>query len=688
MRISLNWLKEYVQITESASAKATADRSVGKLSEIMSGLGFTTESIEKSSDDTVIDFEITSNRGDCLSHIGIAREIAAATGRELNFPKIEYPAVKKDINKLVSVEIAEPALCGRYTGRIIEGVKVGPSPAWMTQRLEAVGLRSVNNIVDATNYAMMETGQPPHAFDYDKIRLRQAQSGHGAKIIVRKAKKGEKLISIDGTECNLEQDMLIIADAKGPVAIAGVMGGIETEVSQSTKNILLEDASFNPASVRTTSRKLSLASEAAYRFGRVVDTAKIDWASERTAQLIVLVGGGKVVEGIVDAWPIKPQVQTVQLRLSRLNKLLGIEVPSQKAFEILNALKFEPKKTDSDKLTCTVPSWRADVSREADLIEEVGRVYGYDKVGIRNKISIEIAPVDRRQQIISLVSDCLNGCGFYEAITTGFSDEKSAKLITGTGAKGHLVVQDVSSRTENLLRSTLTGSLLNVVRHNYNVGSKNIRIYEIANIFKRQQDGSHTENTSLSLVCDSDFGIIKGAVFGLIRAVNRDVKIEFKPAQLHWAKAGAEILAGGQIIGQAGVLSDEVVGGFDIKANQICGAELNFDKLLEMEAGQIKMKPLPKFPAIVRDLSLIVDEQVQWSQLEQIICSNATQELEDIKFEGIYRGKPIPAGKKSVTVSLRFRDEDGTLQHETVDGWQKKILDELTTKIGAEIRLT
>lgn len=668
MKISLNWLKDYVQITESAE----------KLAELLSNLGFGTEGIEKIGADTVIDIDVTSNRGDCLSHIGIAREIAAATGRELKLPKIEYQVIKKDISKLVSVEIDEPELCGRYTGRIIEGVKVGPSPDWMSGRLEAVGLRSVNNIVDATNYAMMETGQPPHAFDYDKIR--------GAKIIVRRAKKGEKLISIDGTECNLEQDMLIIADTKGPVAIAGVMGGIETEVSQSTENVLLEDASFSAASVRTTSRKLSLPSEAAYRFGRIVDTQRIDWASERTAQLIALAGGGKVVEGLVDAWPVKPQQQKVELRLSRLNKLLGIEVQGQRAFEILNALKFEPKKIDSDKTTCTVPSWRADVSREADLIEEVGRVYGYDKVGIRNKISIEIAPVDEKQRIICSVSGYLNGCGFYEAITTSFSDEQSAKLVTGKGPQGHLVVQDVSRKTENLLRGSLIGSLLNVVRHNYNVGNKNIRIYEIANVFKKQQDGSHGEHTSLSLVCDSDFGILKGAVCGLIKMVDRNVNIEFKPAQLHWAKAGAEILVNGENIGHTGVLSDDVVGGFDIKANQICAAELNFDRLLELEPPQVKMKPLPKFPAIVRDLSLIVDEQVQWSQLEQIIRSSAPQELEEIKFEGIYRGKPIPAGKKSVTVSLRFRDEDGTLKHETVDQWEGKIVSALFNAAGAEIR--
>jgi phenylalanyl-tRNA synthetase beta chain len=668
MKISLNWLKDYVQITESAQV----------LTGLLSNIGFGTESIETAGDDTVIDIEVTSNRSDCLGHIGVAREIAAATGRELKLPKIEYQAVKKDISRLVSVEILEPELCGRYTARLIEGVKVGPSPDWMVKRLEAVGLRSVNNVVDATNYAMMETGQPPHAFDYDKIK--------GGKIIVRKAKKGEKIISIDGAQCTLEPDMLVIADAAKPVAIAGVMGGIETEVSESTRNILLEDASFNPLSVGTTSRKLALPSEAAFRFSRIVDIRRIDWASERTSQLIVKAAGGKIVEGVIDIWPVKPEVRKVELRLSRLNRLLGIEVPPKRVFEILEALKFEPQKADPDKIICMVPSWRTDVSREVDLIEEVARIYGYDKVGIRGKISIEVVPVDKRQQVSCSVASYLNSCGFYEAITISFSDEQSAKLITGKGAESHLAVQDISRKTENLLRDSLIGSLLNVAGHNYNVGNRNIRLYEIANVFERLEDGSHTEHTSLSLVCDDDFRILKGAICGLIKTAVGNTDVVFVPGRSHWSETGAEVLVGGENVGFAGVLKDEIVNGFDIKNNQIYCAGLNFDRLLGLEPEQVLMKSIPKFPAIVRDLSLIVDEQIQWSQLEQIINSRAPRELEEIKFEGIYRGKPIPAGKKSVTVSLRFRDEDGTLQHQNVDGWQKGIFDRLAAEVSAELR--
>jgi phenylalanyl-tRNA synthetase beta chain len=667
MKISLNWLKDYVQITQSAA----------QLAEMLSNVGFPNEGIEQIGDDTVIDLEVTSNRGDCLSHIGVAREIAAVTGQELKLPQIKYETTKKDISSLVAVDIAEPQLCGRYTARIIEAVKIGPSPEWMVKRLTAVGLRSVNNVVDATNYAMLETGQPPHAFDYDKIK--------GAKIIVRKAKAGEKIVSIDGTECKLESQMLLIADAQRPVAVAGVMGGLETEVSNSTTNILLEDASFNPVSVRSTSRKLSLPSDAAYRFERIVDIEKIDWASQRTAQLIVETAGGKIVEGLVDVYPAKPQQKKVELRLSRLNKLLGIEVPKQKAVGILKALCFEPKES-GDKVLCTVPSWRADVSREADLIEEVARVYGYDKVGIKEKISIKIAPVDKRQKLTCAVANYLNGCGFFEAITTTFNDDKTAKLLTDKGVKGHLAVKDITRKSENLLRSTLIGSLLTVVRGNYNAGNKNIRLYEIADVFKLADDGGHTENTSLALICDSDLRILKGAVSGAVKTICPNAELVFKPADFGWAKAGAQIILNGSPIGSAGVISDKVIDGFDIKAPMICAAELNFDSLLELESEQVKAKPLPKFPAIVRDLSLIVDEQIQWEKLERIISSKSPQELEEIKFDGVYRGKPIPAGKKSVTVSLVFRDDDGTLEHQTVDNWQNDIVSALAEQIGAELR--
>ena len=361
MKISLNWLSDYIKI----------DFPAQKIADILSDLGFPCEGIENLDADVVIDVEVTSNRGDCLGYIGIARELAAVTGNELKMPEIVLDESDKDVTEFASVEIKEPDLCGRYTARIIDGVKVGPSPDWLRKRLDIVGLRSVNNVVDATNYAMIETGQPPHAFDYAKISQ--------GKIIVRKAIAGERLTSIDGTQCDLSTDMLVIADAQGSVAIAGVMGGLDTEVSEKTKTILLEDAYFAPVSVRTTSRKLSLPSEAAFRFERTVDIEMVEWASQRTAQLITQAAGGKIAKGVIDIYPKKPTQGKVMLRLSRLCNLLGIEVPAEEALRILSALYFKPK-VQGDVVTCSVPSWRSDVNREVDLIEEVARVYGYQKV--------------------------------------------------------------------------------------------------------------------------------------------------------------------------------------------------------------------------------------------------------------------------------------------------------------------
>ncbi len=525
---------------------------------------------------------------------------------------------------------------------------------------------------------MLETGQPPHAFDYNNIK--------DGKIIVRLAKKGEKLVSIDETQCELQPDMLVIADPSGPVAIGGVMGGLATEVSISTTTILLEDAAFDPVSIRKTSRNLNLPSEAAYRFGRGVDIEQIDWASQRTAQLIVQASGGKIVEGVVDAYPGKiANNRMVTMRIGRVKKVLGIDVPQQTIFEILRGLGFSPQKNETDKILCTIPTWRGDITREIDLIEEVARIYGFDKISVSQKISIEVAPVDKRQKISEAVSGFLNGCGFYETITPGFCEEKTAKLITSAAIDGHLVVQDESSRTANLMRSSLIGSLLEILGRNYNSGNKNIKIYEIANVFKKQ-DGSHTEHCSLAALCDGDFRILKGAIEGGIKAVDGSIEVGFAAADVFWAKTGAQITMNGQKIGSAGVLKDKILYEMGIKASAVCAAEINFDVLAAVEKSTIKMKPLPKFPAISRDLSLIVDEPIQWQKIKEIIYSKAPGELEEIKFDGIYRGKPIPAGKKSVTVSLCFRDDDGTLKHQTVDGWEKDIVSTLGGTIGAELR--
>ena len=670
MKILLNWLSDYIETGLSAD----------QIAEILSDLGFPCEGIVHLDSNVVIDVEITSNRGDCLGLLGIARELSAVTGKELKIPVVELDESDKNVTAFAGVEIAEPDLCGRYTARIIEGVKTGPSPDWLKNRLEAVGMRSVNNVVDATNYALIETGQPPHAFDYAKIAE--------GKIIVRKAVVGETLVSIDGSKCQLDADMLIIADASGPVAIAGVMGGADTEVSEKTTTILLEDAYFDPVSVRTTSRKLGLPSEAAFRFERTVDIEAIDSASKRTAVLITQVAGGKVAKGVVDIYPEKPQQKEVTLRLSRLKKLLGIEIPSEEVIRILSRLSFQPRHKD-DLVICSVPSWRSDVYREADLIEEVARVYGYNKIPTERKIEIEVVPVDARQKLTESIGTCLNGCGFYETINVSFIDSSVAELFTRADVKKHLAVKDISRKSSNLLRQSLIPSLLGVLKTNLNAYNTPCRLFEIADTFvpaDKQKSKLPIEKTKLAITCDSNFRDLRGVLEGLIKSIDINAETVFVPVDLIWAQTGAEIVVNEKVIGTAGIISSRVKEKFDFKNVTPCAAELDFEQLAALQSGPVKVKPIPRFPAVERDLSLVVNESITWADIIGAVNKKASAELEDVRFVGIYRGRGIPAGKKSVTLSLRFRDEDGTLTHDKVDCFEADIVKNLAKATGAELR--
>ncbi len=483
--------------------------------------------------------------------------------------------------------------------------------------------------------------------------------------------------------------MLIIADAKKPIAIAGVMGGLESEINNSTVTILLEDAHFDPVTVRTTSRRLGVSSESSFRFERHVDIEMIDWASQRTTQLITQVAGGKVAKGVADVYPAKWQPKKVALRVSRLNKLLGIDITKDQAVKILAGLGFNPT-SKADRITCTCPTWRHDIWREVDLIEEVARSHGYDNIGVQRKISIEVAPVDKREKTASVLRSFLNGCGFYETINVSFIEASVAALFTTDGSADHLSVKDESARSANLLRQTLLPSLLGVLKSNYNAGNIPCSVFELANTFTippgHKKGDLPTESTSLSLVSDDDFRSLRGVIEGLVRILAKDTDIDLVPAELCWAKAGADIVVDGERIGSCGIVSQKVAARFDLTEVEVCAAELNFDALLDMASQMQTARPLPRFPAITRDLSLIVDEDINWARITQTVNAKAPAELEATEFIGIYRGKPIRPGKKSITVSLRFRDEDGTLRHEVVDEFEKQILDELTAQLGAEVR--
>jgi phenylalanyl-tRNA synthetase beta chain len=703
MKILLSWLNDYIE----------TDFTAEKVAEILSDVGLPCEGIEALDNDAIIDIEVTSNRGDCLSYIGIARELAAATGKELKIPDVKLDESSREVTEFAAVEVAEPELCGRYTARIIEGVKVQPSPDWLKNRLEAVGLRSVNNVVDATNYAMLETGQPPHAFDYKKII--QPSAGLG-KIIVRKARAGEQIISIDGTKCQLTEDMLIIADPKGPVAIAGVMGGADTEVSDATETVLLEDAYFDPLSIRKTSRKLALPSESSFRFERTVDIEMVDWASKRTAQLITQVAGGKVAKGVIDIYPKKQAKKEVTLRFARLNKVLGVEIPQTEVIKILSSLSFQPIQKSEDRgqktedrgqrakdrqtgieyqssgieISCTIPSWRrSDIEREIDLIEEIARIYGYNRIPSEQKIQIKVVPVDACAKFAESIRTYLNGCGFYETINVSFIDDSVAELFAVENSGEHLGVKDESRKGANLLRQMLLPSLLTVIKTNLNVKNSPCSVFEIADTYVPAVKASTLpiEKTKLAIACDNnDLQFLRGVIDGLIKSINRDAEAFFKPVELSWAETGAQIMVDSKPIGVAGIVSQAVKEKFDFKDVTPSVAELDFESVSVLQTGPVKVKSIPKFPAIERDLSIVIDEQIRWADIAAAVNQKKPDELEDIKFVGIYRGKGIPSGKKSLTLTLLFRDRDGTLTHETVDRFQADILNGLTGATGAQLR--
>jgi phenylalanyl-tRNA synthetase beta chain len=368
--------------------------------------------------------------------------------------------------------------------------------------------------------------------------------------------------------------------------------------------------------------------------------------------------------------------------------LLGIEVPAQEAVRILSALHFQPK-AKGDSITCRVPSWRSDICREVDLIEEVARVHGYNKIPTERKIRIEVEPVDARQKLVGAVGTYLNGCGFYETINVTFVEDSVAGLLADGGAERDLAVGDESRKSANLLRRTLIGSLLGVLKTNANAKNLPCRIFEIADTFVPAEGptiGLPTEKAKLALACDGDFRDLRGVIEGLIRSIEADAQIALSPADLTWAQTGAEILLNSQTIGVAGLVSEKVRQRFDFKELSPCAAELEFDALLGLGRGQVKVKPIPRFPAIQRDLSVIVDEDTRWSDIIEAVADKAPGELQNVNFVGVYRGKGIPAGHKSVTLSLQFRDEDGTLRHETVDGFQADIVQGLAESVGAVLR--
>ena len=674
MKISLNWLTDYVDVS----------LPTGELAGVFKRIGLPVEETIATDTDVVLDLEVTSNRPDCLGHLGVARELAAATGKQFNPPQIGALPASGRTSELTSIEVLAPDLCPRYTARVICGVKVGPSPAWMVERLEAVGMRSINNVVDATNYVLMEYSQPLHSFDYDKLE--------GRRIVVRRAAGGEVLVSIDGTKCELDDTMLVIADARRPVAIAGVMGGLNTEVSESTVNVLIESAQFDPLSIRRTSRKLLLMSDSNYRFERGVDPVAIDEASLRACQLIVASGGGSVAEGLVDVWAKPHTPAEVAMRPARCGALLGIEIPAQRQERILAALGLAPMRR-GERIICTIPPYRADLTREIDLIEEVGRIHGYDNIPVGGQVTHPVVPDTLATRIRRLAGEALAMAGFDEAVTFSFVDAVEAELF---GHERHVTIDKLTRKTNNVLRPTLLPSLLSACKTNLDAGNDEVCLFEIAACFpaaRGADDGKDDdkklpdEYTELALVSTNDLAELRGALETLVEHLAPRASLTVSPRDHPHLAPGraATVLLDGKAIGSIGQISEPILHHYGLE-RPIAAAAVRFQPLIDAAQLVRIYEPLPRLPAVRRDLSLIVDEPVTWQQLSEAIARIDQPLRQSLAYVTTYRGKPVPSGRKSVTVALEYRAADRTLRREEVDSQVEEIIAAMRKDFSAELR--
>ncbi|MCC7406553.1 MAG: phenylalanine--tRNA ligase subunit beta [Phycisphaeraceae bacterium] len=683
MKTSLNWLNSYL------------DRplSVEEAAKLFTELGFPTESWEPVGGDWAMEVEVTSNRPDLLSHVGLAREAAAASGRELRGPAVGLEGVKVagKAELFASVRCEDAAMCPLYTARVIRGVKIGPSPKWLVERLESVGLRSVNNVVDVTNFVMLELGQPLHAFDLAKL------SGHA--IVVRRAKKDEPFTAIDQSKHKLVESMLVIADADKPVALAGVMGGLESEVSGGTKEVLLESAVFDPLSVRKASRALRLMSDSSYRFERGVDVAGVERSSRRAARLIAELAGGELAEGVIRVGVGDPAARRVTMRVARCQGLTGVDprdLPAGRMVELLGKIGVCPVLEDGGKVVaCSAPSHRMDLEREVDLIEEVIRLYGLEHVPMRERIEIAARPAPVSLAARGQLRQVLTAHGYYETVTFSFVAPKQGRAFLPAGTSG-VMVDDDRRKAEPMLRPSLLPSLLTCRKANQDAGNREVRLFETSATWIRQGDekGAIIETPRLAMLADAPGASgaageavreLRGVIDELQTSLAGTQTLTYEPATRANLSAAAEIRRGGKVLGFLGVLDAATQGLFDLQTPVVV-AELDLDVLLEKYPPPRKVMELPRYPAVERDLSVIVEETVTWQAIEGVVVGLGVTWLESVGFVGVYRGKPIESGRKSVTLRMVFRDPNGTLRHEQVDEQVRRVVEALGAKVGASLR--
>lgn len=673
MLISWKWLQEYV----------SPDVSVEELSDRLTMSGLNLEEIRPVDDDFCIDLEVTSNRPDCLGHLGVAREAAVLYQKPLKMPTASPHSGSAKTAAVTSVSIEASELCSQYHARVIRGVKVGPSPAWLVSRLKTIGITSINNIVDITNYVLMECGQPLHAFDFAKLQ--------GGKIVVRRAGPNEKLQAIDHKEYSLSPEMCVIADTVRPVAIAGVMGGAETEITTATRDVLIEAALFSPLAIRNTSRKLKLRSDSSYRFERALDPHGPDWASRRCCELILQLAGGELLDGSVFAGTQpSSQREPVKLRFPQLKRVLGIEIPADEAIRILEALGLKLESRDGDQSGhFQVPSNRLDLTREIDLIEEVVRIYGYDKIPADAAVPLCASKKRFQDRVSDRVRETLTASGFYEALTVSLVNETERKLFSPRGELAALTIEHSDFPEFSRLRQSLIPSLLVSRRENERHGQFQAQLFEIARVYLSTDKSipeHQAEPRMVGCVSGRPFQELKGVIEQVASRVNPSAQLSVKAIDRSQfvPGRGAEVYLNGDLWGWMGELDRSVTDQLGLR-DAVSIAELDLS-VLEAHADLVpQFRDLPTQQVSLRDLNFILDEPVTWAALEQTVRQAGGPLLTSVSFGGQYRGKQIPEGKKSYVVTLGYR-ADRTLTSDEIEAAQQGVIAACSRELSATLR--
>ena len=685
MKASLNWLKDYIKIEIEPS----------QLAERLSMIGLAVDAVERVGDDYIFEIDVTTNRPDCLNHIGIARELSALTGKELTLPSTSYREVGLPIEEDVSVEIAYPEGCFRYSARLVRGVKVGPSPSFIRERLQAVGLRPVNNVVDITNYVLLELGHPLHPFDLAKVKE--------GRIIVRRAKKKETIITLDGVERTLPEGTVVIADPEKAIAIGGIMGGANSEITEGTTDVLIESAYFDPILVRRATQRLGLSTEASYRFERGADPEITLKALDRVCALLEKYAGGEVAPGFIDVYPQKAKEKETIIRLPRLNSFLGIEIPESFVVSVLERLGFKLQKKETGVYQVRIPSFRVDVFREVDLFEEVTRFYGYDRIPSRMpSFTGEEVTTNIKYERERLIRRLLLGAGYYEVMTYSFIAPDENRLFSFHPER-ELRIQNPISENMAVMRGSMLPGLLNNLRYNLARGKRNIRLFELGRVFFEKEKGElPEERETLGLAItgltgekfwkdkerEVDFFDIKGIVELIFnRLTFKDIHFIAKEIPfLHKGQSGV-ILFEGEEIGRTGLLKPEIAERYEIPPATFV-AEFYLDTIYQLPPLEVRYKPLPKFPSVRRDISLIFSEGVSYEMIVSTISSLSIPILTQLRVIDLYRGKGIPEGAKSITLSLYYQHKERTLTEKEVEEANQRIISHLEKELGAKLRFS